>query len=91
MSGLRLVHLPPGMIALFRESDRLALSSDCFSVIEAKTGRRVPPREAFSQDTDQARESIRRLAALDPSAAWPGHPGPLTGDVRAQLERAAGA
>jgi hypothetical protein len=31
------------------------------------------------------------FAALDPSAAWPGHLDPLTGDVRAQLERAAAA
>ena len=31
------------------------------------------------------------LAALDPAVCWPGHLGPLEGDVRAQLERAAGA
>jgi ketosteroid isomerase-like protein len=49
-----------------------------------------PPHEAFNQNTEQARESMRKLAALDPSAAWPGHADPLTGDVRAQLERAAG-
>jgi hydroxyacylglutathione hydrolase len=29
------------------------------------------------------------LAALAPTAAWPGHAEPLTGDVAAQLERAA--
>jgi predicted ester cyclase len=33
----------------------------------------------------------RKLAALDPSGAWPGHADALTGDVRAQLERAASA
>ena len=38
-------------------------------------------------DPVQAADSIRRLAALEPAAAWPGHLGPLTGDVRAQLER----
>ena len=32
---------------------------------------------------------MRKLAALEPRAAWPGHAEPLTGDVRAQLERAA--
>ena len=37
------------------------------------------------------RDSIRKLAALDPSAAWPAHLDALTGDVQAQLERAASA
>ena len=58
------------------------------------TGRKVPPgppHSAFNEDGEQVRASIRRLAALEPSAAWPGHLDPLTGDVRAQLERAAAA
>jgi glyoxylase-like metal-dependent hydrolase (beta-lactamase superfamily II)/predicted ester cyclase len=97
ISGFRVVHLPghaPGQIGLFRERDRLALTTDCFYVIDPETSRGVPPgppHEAFNQSTEQARESIRKLAALDPSAAWPGHAGPLRGDVRAQLERAADA
>jgi steroid delta-isomerase-like uncharacterized protein len=95
VSGFRVVHLPghaPGLIGLFRDSDRLALTSDCFYVIDPETSRKVPPgppHAAFNEDTDQARASIRKLAALEPSAAWPGHADPLTGDVRAQLERAA--
>ena len=95
VSGFRVVHLPghaPGLIGLFRERDRLALTSDCFYVIDAETSRRMPPApppDAFNQDSEQARASIRKLAALDPSAAWPGHADALTGDVRAQLERAA--
>jgi hydroxyacylglutathione hydrolase len=97
VSGFRVVHLPghaPGLVALFRERDRLALTSDCFYVLDVETSRPTPPApapDAFNQDTEQARASIRKLAALDPSAAWPGHADPLTGDVRAQLERAAGA
>jgi steroid delta-isomerase-like uncharacterized protein len=97
VSGFRVVHLPghaPGQIGLFRESDRLALTSDCFYVIDPETSRKVPPgppHEAFNEDTEQARASMRKLAALDPSAAWPGHADALTGDVRAQLERAAAA
>ena len=50
-----------------------------------------PPHEAFNQDTEQARASMRKLAALDPAAAWPGHADPVMGDVRGQLERAAAA
>ena len=95
VSGFRVVHLPghaPGLIALFRERDRLALTSDCFYVIDPETGRKAPPgppHEAFNHDSQQARASMRKLAALEPSAAWPGHADALTGDVRAQLERAA--
>ena len=95
VSGFRVVHLPghaPGLIGLFRESDRLALTSDCFYVIDPETSRKVPPgppHAAFNEDTEQARASMRKLAALDPSAAWPGHADALTGDVAAQLERAA--
>ena len=55
-------------------------------------GRSCAPRVPFpmyNYDTEQARASIRRLAELEPAAAWPGHAKPLTGDVRAQLLSAA--
>ena len=97
VSGFRVVHLPghaPGLITLFRERDRLALPSDCFYMLDPETSRKSPPRlphAAFNQDSAQARESIRKLAALDPAACWPGHLGPLSGDVRTALERAAAA
>jgi hydroxyacylglutathione hydrolase len=96
VAGFRVVHLPghaPGMIALWRESDRLALSSDCFYTLNM-LGRDCAPRlpeQIYNFDTDQARASIRKLAALEPAAAWPGHAKPVTGDVRSQLERAADA
>jgi steroid delta-isomerase-like uncharacterized protein len=95
VSGFRVVHIPghaPGMIALFRESDRIALTTDCFYTVDPGTGRHGAPRVplyGFNLDTEQARASIRKVAALEPSAAWPGHADPVTGDVRAQLERAA--
>lgn len=95
VAGFRVVHLPghaPGLIGLWRESDRLALVSDCFYTLDPQTGRHGPPRvphAAFNLDTEQARASIRKLAALEPAAAWPGHADPVTGDVRAQLEQAA--
>ena len=95
VSGFRVVPIPghaPGMIALFRERDGLALSADCFYTLDVQTGLHGPPRvplAAFNLDTEQARAAIRALAELTPSAAWPGHAEPLTGDVAAQLERAA--
>ena len=97
IAGFRVVHLPghaPGQIALFRESDRLALVSDVLYTLDPQTGRHQPahvPHPAFNHDTELARASIRKLAALDPAAVWAGHADPVTGDVRAQLERAASA
>jgi steroid delta-isomerase-like uncharacterized protein len=97
VSGFEVVHLPghaPGLIALFRERDRLALASDAFYALDVETIRPTPPRvphRAFDLDEARARASLRRLAALEPATAWPGHLGPVTGAVRIQLERAAEA
>jgi hydroxyacylglutathione hydrolase len=97
VAGFEVRHFPghaPGLIGLWRESDRLALVSDLFYTLDPQTisGRDSPPRlphPAFNQDTEQARASLRKLAALEPRTAWAGHADPVTGDVRAQLERAA--
>ncbi len=94
VAGFRVIHLPghaPGQIGLWRESDRLALSSDCFYTVDM-WGRSCAPRvpgAIYNLDTEQARASLRKLAALEPAAAWPGHAKPVTGDVRGALERAA--
>ena len=93
VSGFRVVHIPghsPGMIALFRERDGLMLASDLVYTLDVQTGRASPPTvplDAFNLDTEQARASVRKVAALAPSALWPGHAEPLTGDVAAQLAR----
>jgi glyoxylase-like metal-dependent hydrolase (beta-lactamase superfamily II) len=95
VAGFKVIDLPghaPGLIGLFRESDRLALVSDCFYTLDPQTGIKNPahvPHPAFNQDTEQARDSIRKLAALNPSAAWAGHANPVTGETRSQLEQAA--
>jgi glyoxylase-like metal-dependent hydrolase (beta-lactamase superfamily II)/predicted ester cyclase len=96
VAGFRVVELPghaPGLIGLWRESDRLALSSGCFYSIDMWGRDCAPkaPEPTYSFDTEQARASIRKLAALEPAVAWSGHAEPLTGDVRSQLERAAEA
>jgi glyoxylase-like metal-dependent hydrolase (beta-lactamase superfamily II)/predicted ester cyclase len=97
IAGFHIVDLPghaPGLIGLFRDSDRVALVSDCFYTLDVQTGikgaARVP-HPAFNSDTDQARESIRKLAGLNPSAVWAGHADPVTGDVVSQLQQAASA
>lgn len=95
VAGFEVVHLPghaPGQIALWRVRDRLALVSDCFYTLDVRTGLKSAPRAAhtaFTQDVEVARESIRKIARLEPAAAWPGHADPVVGDVRSQLERAA--
>lgn len=98
VAGFEVVHFPghaPGMIGLWRESDRLAIASDTVYTLDPQTiGRSSPPRlphPAFNQDTEQARASLRKLAALEPRTVWTGHADPVTGDCRAQLERAAAA
>jgi glyoxylase-like metal-dependent hydrolase (beta-lactamase superfamily II)/predicted ester cyclase len=95
IAAFRVIELPghaPGLIGLWRERDRLALVSDCFYTLDLRTGlkasARVPhPSTNFS--TEQAAESIRKLAALRPATVWAGHSDPVTGDVVTQLEHAA--
>jgi hydroxyacylglutathione hydrolase len=95
IAGFEVVHTPghaPGLVTLWRASDRLALASDTFYTLDPQTGRHGHPRvphRAFNHDTEQARASIRKLADLQPAAAWAGHADPLTGDVQTQLHAAA--
>jgi hydroxyacylglutathione hydrolase len=94
VAGFKVIDLPghaPGQIGLWRESDRLALVSDCFYTLEM-WGRSCPPHvpePTYNYDTEQAKASIRKLAEMEPAAAWPGHAKPVTGDVRTQLLKAA--
>jgi glyoxylase-like metal-dependent hydrolase (beta-lactamase superfamily II) len=100
--GFRVHDLPghaPGLIGLFRESDRLALVSDAIYMVDSIKLAALPESEAptvphpvWNHDTSQAAESVRKLAALDPHAVWPGHEHGVTGEpaaVRARLEAAA--
>lgn len=95
VAGFKVVDLPghaPGLIGLYRESDRLALVSDLIYTLDPQTGikgRARLPHPAFDMDTEQARASIRKLAAISPSVVWSGHADPVRGDVSAQLESAA--
>jgi len=100
VAGFRVVHFPghaPGLIGLWRESDRLAIVSDVVYLIDsARLGRPLPPGEAsvphpaWAWDHTQAKESVRKLAALEPAMVCAGHERPLRGDnLRATLEAAA--
>jgi hydroxyacylglutathione hydrolase len=94
IAGFRVIDLPghsPGLIGLWRESDRLALVSDLIYTIDM-FGRDSPPHvpvPTYNYDIEQARASIRKLAEMEPAVVWSGHAKPVTGDVRGQLLEAA--
>lgn len=97
VAGFEVVELPghaPGMIGLWRASDRTAIVSDAFYVTDMWGRPQDPslPLRAYNQDTEQARGSLRALASLGPRTVVPGHLGPLRGDdLRERLLRAADA
>ena len=97
VAGFTVRHTPghaPGLISLWREQDRLALVSDTLYTLDPDNirtpygGPRIP-HPAFTRDRDAARDSLLKLAALEPRQVWAGHANPVTGDCRAQLEHAA--
>lgn len=77
-AGFRVVDLSghaPGQIGLWRERDRVALTTDAFYVIDM-WGRPAPvalPIDGYSQDPERARDALLRLAELRPNVCWPGH------------------
>jgi hydroxyacylglutathione hydrolase len=100
VAGFRVIHFPghaPGLIGLWRESDRLAIVSDVVYLIDStRLGRPLPkgeasvPHPAWGWDHAKAKESALKLAALEPALVCTGHDEPLRGDnLRATLERAA--
>ena len=67
VAGFRVIDLPghaPGLIGLFRESDRLALVSDCVYTLDLQTGRKRPVHDPASR----LRRRRRAGARLDPQA-----------------------
>jgi hydroxyacylglutathione hydrolase len=97
VAGFEVISLPghsPGQMGLWRESDRLALTTDCFYTLNPMKvtlpfGPPVCTHVAFDHDHDRALESLVKLADMKPAQAWPGHARPVTGDVGAKLTDAA--
>ncbi|OON65642.1 MBL fold metallo-hydrolase [Hymenobacter sp. CRA2] len=87
LPGWRWLHVPghaPGQIALFRQEDRTLLGADAFATANHES---VPslllqrPQISvagapFNYDWQQVRDSVERLAALEPQAIGCGH-GPV--------------
>jgi hydroxyacylglutathione hydrolase len=99
VAGFRVLHFPghaPGLIGLWRESDRVALVSDVVYFVDSARLRPLPhgeasvPHPAWAWDHAKAKQAVRRLAALDPALVGAGHGEPLRGPgLRDVLERAA--
>jgi hydroxyacylglutathione hydrolase len=99
VAGFRVLHFPghaPGLIGLWRESDRVAIVSDVVYLVDSARLRPLPageasvPHPAWAWDHAKAKESVRRLAALEPKLVCAGHAPPLRGEnLRGTLERAA--
>jgi hypothetical protein len=76
----------------------LAIVSDVIYLIDSavRLGRPLPageasvPHPAWAWDHAKSKQSVRKLAALEPAAVFAGHEGPLRGEnLRPTLERAA--
>ena len=81
----------PGMIGLWRESDRTVLCADTMRTVNVFTG--IPQvgemPAAFTVDKAESQRSIRKLAALEPRLVCPGHGAPLRGDAVEKLHKLA--
>lgn len=99
IAGFQVLHFPghaPGLIGLWRESDRLAIVSDVVYFVDSTRMRPLPegeasvPHPAWAWDHAKAKESVRKLAALEPATVCAGHERPLRGEnLRPTLEAAA--
>lgn len=71
----------PGHVSLFRERDRALIAGDAMITVKQESALAVISQEKelhgppmyFTPDWDEARDSVRRLAALNPQLALTGH------------------
>jgi glyoxylase-like metal-dependent hydrolase (beta-lactamase superfamily II) len=85
LGGLHVVHTPghtPGSICLYAPARRLVFSGD---VLQIRQGRLARPHHIFSDDLEEARRSVARLAELDVETICFAHYPPLRGGAREAL------
>jgi glyoxylase-like metal-dependent hydrolase (beta-lactamase superfamily II) len=92
LPGWRWIHTPghtAGHVSLFRDVDRTLIVGDAFCTTKqesffAAVATQRPelhgPPAYFTTDWDAARDSVERLASLNPSFIAPGHGQPMAGD-----------
>jgi glyoxylase-like metal-dependent hydrolase (beta-lactamase superfamily II) len=95
------LHVPghtPGQIALWRERDRTLLAADAFTTTRQESAYAVAmqdpemhgPPMYYTQDWDEARASVQRLAQLEPELVITGHGLAMHGpEMRAALHQLA--
>lgn len=87
VAGFQVLETPghtPGHVAYWRESDRVLILGDVLnnmSLLTTIPGLQEPPG-AFTQDPQENRRSIQRLAALEPELTCFGHGPPLRGSEK---------
>ena len=90
MPGWQWIHTPghtPGHVSFWREADRALIAGDAFITTKQESAYAVVaqrpelhgPPMYFTPDWDAARESVRRLAALEPELVVTGHGRALEG------------
>ncbi|WP_207480110.1 MBL fold metallo-hydrolase [Arenibaculum pallidiluteum] len=101
MPGWRWIHTPGhsvGHVSLWREADRTIVAGDAFVTTGQESAYAVAVQRAemhgppmyYTVEWDKARESVRRLAALEPELAVTGHGVAMHGpEMRAALHRLA--
>src|SRR5699024_1764400 len=98
----RWIHTPghaPGQVSLFRDKDRALIAADAFVTVKQEYLYRVmtqeqeisgPPRY-LTTDWDKAKQSVEKLAKLNPSVAVTGHGLPMAGEeLTENLEKLVG-
>jgi len=102
MPGWKWLHTPghsPGHISLYRETDGLLIAGDAFVTVEQDSFYKVlvqkkevhGPPPYLTTDWAEAKESVRKLNALNPKIAITGHGTHMDGDELAKgLHRLAG-
>jgi hydroxyacylglutathione hydrolase len=90
VAGFEVLAFPghtPGMIGLWRESDRTVVCADVMRSMNLVTG--LPQLgempKIFTYDLPESRRSIQKLAALEASTICFGHGRPLTRDAPAKI------
>ncbi|ULO05750.1 MBL fold metallo-hydrolase [Paenibacillus sp. 19GGS1-52] len=90
MEGWSYIHTPghsPGHISLFRAADKVMIAGDAFITVKQESVFAVltqqqavhGPPAYFTTDWDEAEQSVRQLALLDPKVVLTGHGAPMSG------------
>ncbi|WP_339198904.1 MBL fold metallo-hydrolase [Solibacillus sp. FSL R5-0449] len=90
MEGFKWIHTPghsPGHVSLFREQDRALIAGDAFVTVKQESLYKVftqekevnGPPKYLTPDWTAAFDSVKKLAALNPSVAITGHGVPMSG------------